>query len=220
MYTFLTKIHFRFAMSFLVMLTGMSSLFAQVANASSPVIVVAKWDSTNACVSFAYGAYDVDTYTRDALAGEWFSNDPRGSLRAGSVLIRSDAVYYSTPGKEEYHSSVAGRPCPGVTAFYFNLRTSTFAGWGPGKGATDKGLANNKPNNQVTQNGGEVLLKNQNVNLFPVRLCHHDEINNLVAAGVLASYREILTDPTEGLYRPNNGCDKDPITSLTINATY
>lgn len=220
MITFVTKGQFRIAASMLILLTGISLLSAQIANAASPVIVVAKWDSVNACVSFAYGAYDVDTYTRDALAGEWFSSDPKGSLRAGSVLIRSDAVYYTISGKEEYHNSVAGRTCPGVTSFYFNLRTSTFTGWGPGKGATQKGLANTIPNNQVTQNGGQVLLKSQNVSFFPVLQCHHDEINNLVAAGELASYREILTDPTDGLYRPNNGCDTNAIPNLTINQTY
>lgn len=220
MITFIAKGQFRIAASMLFLLIGISLLTAQIASAASPVIVVAKWDSVNACVSFAYGAYDVDTYTRDALAGEWFSSDPKGSLRAGSVLIRSDAVYYTIAGKEEYHNSVAGRTCPGVTSFYFNLRTSTFAGWGPGKGATQRGLANTIPNNQVTQNGGQVLLKSQNVTFFPVLRCHHDEINNLVAAGELASYREILTDPTDGLYRPNNGCDANAIPNLTINQTY
>ncbi len=191
----------------------------QIANAASPVVVVAKWDSVKKCVAFAHGAYDVDTYTRDALAGEWFSADPIASLRAGAVVIRSDAVHYSQ--RPEWTDSVAGRTCAGVASFYFNLRTSTFGGWGPGKGATDKGLANNNPNLQVTQTGGALLLQNQNVRFFPLLLCHHDEVNRLVNQGILTNYVDILTNPTQGLYRPSNPCGAaSNIPNLSVNGAF
>ncbi len=190
-----------------------------VAEAASPVVVVAKWDSTNRCIAFAHGAYDVDTYTRDALAGEWFSTDPVASLRAGAVVIRSDAVHYSQ--NPEWTDPIAGNTCPGVPRFYFNLRTSIFAGWGPGKGATDRGNSNRNPNLQVTRTGGALLVQNQSVRFFPLRLCHHDEANRLVNAGILTTYASILTDRTNGIYRANNPCGTDSnISNLSINGSF
>ena len=190
-----------------------------IVEAASPVVVVAKWDGTNRCIAFAHGAYDVDTYTRDALAGEWFSTDPIASLRAGAVVIRSDAVHYSQ--NPEWTDSIAGNTCPGVPRFYFNLRTSIFAGWGPGKGATDRGISNRNPNLQVTRTGGAFLLQNQDVRFFPLLLCHHNETNRLDNEGILTTYTSILTDRTTGLYRANNPCGNESnISNLSVNGGF
>lgn len=209
------RTHLGVAFSLFGLLAAFMFVPTQVVEAASPIVVVAKWNGTRQCVEFSYGAYDVDTYTRDALAGEWFSHDPVGSLRAGAVLIRSDAVHFSR--NPEWTNPIAGFVCDGAPRFYFNLRTSTFSGWGPGKGATDRGLANNVPNTQVTVTGGQVLEQNNSTRYFPVKRCHHDEVNNLVAAGVLANYREILTDRASGLYRANNPCPNSDIPNLAVD---
>jgi hypothetical protein len=211
------KPHFNVIFSLFGLLVALLFVPTQIAEAASPIVVVAKWNKTNQCVQFAYGAYDVDTFTRDALAGEWYSFDPVGSLRAGAILIRSNAVYYSA--HPEWTDSTAGFVCGNAPRFYFNLRTSIFSGWGPGKGATNTGLANNVPNDQVTVTGGQVLEQNNSTRKFPAKRCHHDEINRLVAEGVLANYREILTDRTRGLYRADTPCRDSDIPGLAVDMT-
>jgi hypothetical protein len=178
-------------------------LHPSLALANSPInVVIAKWDSTNQCVLFAYGFYNVDTVARDGLAGEWFSTDPKQALRAGADLIRSDAVFFST--HPEWTDPIAGQNCAGVDQFYFDMRNSRFEGWGPGKGALDKGIANHIPNNQVTNTGGEVVAQNGTAKYYEFNSCLQGQTVTLANQGYF--HDKIIIDPTVGVYRQNNGC--------------
>jgi hypothetical protein len=167
-------------------------LISQRVLAASPIVRVGQWNAVIQCVDGLYGPYDVDTFTRDALAGEVYSSWPPETLKANAIMIRSGAVYYANNPQSNYVCNNTGMT--------FHLRTSTYQGWGVGKSATDLGLANNRPNDRATDTGG-MVLKRAGALFFPeFQDCAQNYTQQLGNAGWFAI--PMLT-AVDGVYGPN-----------------
>lgn len=183
--------------------------FPKMAFADSPAVVVGKVVEAQPgelCVKLSWGARDVDSFTRDTLGREWFVSDEPNALKAGAVLIRSVAVWFSV--HPEWTDPVAGHFCgvsegvnPPITPFYFNLRSTKMQGFRPGQGATpNRGTCwqiatpCNNPNNRVTATMSEVALKNGA--LTEIQFVDTDQLQTNALALAGKNYKQILQDPS------------------------
>lgn len=160
--TFLPATTFLGAMLFSLLFSTPQPIYAQ-SNTPSPVIIVGKTieqppDSGQFCVSLSYGAIDVDTFTRDSLGWEWHASDGVAALKAGTVLIRSVAVFSSQHPRGLLPQSSY---CQNQPRYYFTMNSTKIAGYNPGKGARDdRGTCWNQPApcnvpvDRVTDTGG------------------------------------------------------------------
>jgi len=151
-------------------------LAATPAHADSPLITVGQWDESAKCVTWVYnGNFDIDSFTRDALPGEWVPSWHVESLRAGATLIRADAYYFN-----QHPESNDPAVCKDPSSLQFDVRTSRFLGWYRGRNGWDAGLApsgrgglaGNIPSNRVTETGGQVLTQNGDHPFFDFNRAH------------------------------------------------
>ena len=199
--------------------------------AESPVIRLGFWNSEihkdcpkEAVKGYVYKvsrySYDIDTFTRDALAGEMSADDHPEALKANAVMIRTLAEYYSR--HPESNSPIICN----LSGEAFTLRTSKVAGWKHGKGATERGIeGKHVPNDRVTDTMGLVLYEAGQPLTREIlfRSCLQNKSKALAASGL--SYIEILTDPNDGLYTADNMTDcgypaKEALSNPTTRFAY
>jgi len=197
-------------------------LFSSRVAAASPIVTVANWDPSYNCGSsyflgradYLHGVWDVDSFTRDALAGEVFSSWTYEALKANAVRIRSGAIYFAN-SPEGDDAGICNH-----TGYNFSLRETRYLGWGLGKGATI-GNANNRPNDRVTDTGGRVLRLNGSYWFPPFNDCLQNYTQALGSAG--RSYTSILT-AADGVYGPSRPpsaiCGLSNYSSLTVDPVY
>lgn len=219
---------FLLIISFLLGLACLQMSFpATPAYADSPTITVGQWDPSYDCggiyyrpgrVAWVYnGDFDLDSFTRDALPGEWIPSGPVHSLRSGATLIRADAYYFN-----QNPESNDPRICRASGTTQFDVRTSRIQGWYRGRNGWDDGLApegkgglaGNIPSNRVTETGGEVLTQNGTHPYFEFNDCLAHYADKLASEYPYRTYPEILTNPTWGLYgsqrNPYSWCSNLP----------
>lgn len=168
--------------------------------AASPIVAVGNWNAAFQCpgnpvqgrIETYLGSYDIDTYTRDSLAGEVFSFWSVEGIKANAVMIRTMAMYFYQSPESNYLCNITGRT--------INLRTTRIQGWQVGLGATDKGIASNIPNDRVTDTGGRVITRNGQVPLLEFLDCGQTYTQDARFQG--RSYIQILTD-ADGVFGPN-----------------
>ena len=97
-----------------------------------------------------HGQYDIDSWTRDALAGEVYASWSHEGLKANAVAARGVAWYhYRNPEQPSWFN------CSPVTGY--DLTTRRIQGWNPSKMVSD-GNSYNYPNNRVTDTMLQVLV--------------------------------------------------------------
>lgn len=185
-------------------------LLPTAAQAGSPLVSIARWDATTQCAENIVGFWDADSFTRDTLAGEVYSFWTNETLKANAVLIRSGAVYYVNYPQGNYVCNHTGYP--------YSLRTTTYQGWGAGKGAT-LGNANNRPNDRVTDTGGKTLRRNGQLFFPPFIDCLQDYSQTLGQQGY--GYADILTQ-SYGVYGSTAAglCGTPTYSGLTVVQGY
>lgn len=190
-------------------------LWPSPALAASPAITMADWDGSYQCdgwgssgaVTRIFGTYDIDTFTRDALAGEVYSDWHAEALRANAVLNRSVARYHdaSYPLWNHYCSLVPDNP-------QYDLHRGIIKGYFPGKGGRAEGIANNRPSDRVTDTMAEVLVRNGQFFWISFNDCLQSESQSLAQGGM--GYVTMLTNTTTGLYRGICGIPQEQNVSI------
>ncbi|MEZ4863600.1 MAG: SpoIID/LytB domain-containing protein [Caldilineaceae bacterium] len=197
---------------------GLATVFffiqpATTVYAASPLVIVGYYDPAVGCVTTISGVFDLDTFTRDTLAGEVFSSWHIEALKANAVMIRSGALYYAN-----YPQSSDPTVCKQIT-YPFSLRTSTYQGWGVGKGALSIGTSNNIPDDRVTDTQGQILRKNSVLFFPPFNDCAQNYTQQLATSTPPRDYNTILTSSTEGVYAstPASNCNITTYSGLGIH---
>ncbi len=191
--------------------------------ADSPTIRLGYWDGSYQCEGYALKGrvyaysdiYDLDTFTRDAMVGEVYSDYHIEALKANAVMIRSVGEYYHRhpQGNISTICNTTGRE--------YNLRTSIVAGWQHGYGATNRGRDNNAPNDRVTDTGSQVIFQNQQRLSFQIGFnrCLQNQINALIEASSNPNYVTLLTDANNGIYN-GSYCGYSAQSGLSVNSAY